>query len=908
MGQPVVCQEFVGRLLLSLTVRAEPPMRHVSHSHLPPWAALISALISITLAGCGGGGDTPAGPDPAIVTSVALDQTTVSLTSVGATTTLAATARNASGTLVTAASYSWATSEPSVATVSNGLITSVGTGTAVVTVTASPSASGATVTAQATVTVTQEPATMTLTPTTATIVRGATQALTVAVADARGVAIPAPTVAWTTSAPSITTVSTAGVVTGVAVGSATVTATLGTLVRTAAITVVHPDLVLTRDTILSGNYTFRTLTIPADRTLTASGPLVIRSTGLTSIAGTITGSCVSVDIGSDTALVVNGGQVQNGCAAGTGGDLRLAASGELLLINATITSSGDISLTNDSTLTEGAFPALRAPSQPGGIPFARLENSTIRYHGGGTGPSPATDGSNGTNGGNGANGRRVRMLLNGNANFAGGTLLWAQDAGNGGTGTNTSNTNLSVTGGNGGIGGDIRVFIAGTLTYSGANNTVRSGRGGNGGAATATTTQNAALGAAPSATATGGTGGAPGLIDVRALGGIAGAGALTLEVPKGGDGGPGTATAANGVDALVAGANSPAQPGGSATATGGVGGSTPDARLSASGVTGGAPTVAVAGGGAGGNAQAVAGDGGRGAKPQKAGAIGGTIVATGGAGGDSRLRNLANVLVGAGGNGGNGAWIGGNGGAGWNDCQVNQLEAGGAGGAGGAASGTRGVGGSGAAGLNGTSGTTSFATVGNGGRGGDGAPPGTPGAAGGNGVAGAIGMTTAPIFQPGADGINCTPPVPPQIFLRIGGIQNNNGVVDGGTQNVPVEVDGVVRGFLPILFTPPTFVGSNPARIGLGTGGSITLRTAQAQVDGQSYPINRASFCLVNAPTVSPSNPVVVRKLDANGGTISTTNLTSPNQCYDDFSLNWFALYVAATLGGLDLRDFLFKP
>ena len=144
--------------------------------------------------------------------------------------------------------------------------------------------------------------------------------------------------------------------------------------------------------------------------------------------------------------------------------------------------------------------------------------------------------------------------------------------------------------------------------------------------------------------------------------------------------------------------------------------------------------------------------------------------------------------------------------------------------------------------------------------------------------------------------------------MRIAGIQNSNGVVDGGTQNVPVEVDGVVRGVMPILFTPPTFVGAGPARIGLGAGGSITLRTGQTQVDGQPYPITRASFCLVNAPSVSPANPVVVRKLDANGGTVGTTTLTSPNQCYDDSSLGWFLLYIAVTLGGLDLRDFLFRP
>lgn len=879
-------------------------------SLVKPCPAFLVAVLFGTMSACGGGGDTPSGPDPAMVTAVALDQPAVALTAIGATASVVPTARNASGTVVATATYTWSTSAPNVATVSNGVITSVSTGTAIVTVTASPTARGETVSAQATVTVTQTPTTITLTPTTATITRGTTQTLTATAADARGAAIPAASFVWSTNAAAIATVSTAGVVSGVSVGTATVTATLGALVRSAVITVVHPDLVLARDTTLSGSYTFRTLTVPANRTITASGPLVLRSTGLTSIAGTITGSCVSIDIGSDTALVVNGAQIHNGCATGEGGDLRLAASGELLLTNATLTSSGDITLTNDSTLVESAFPASRtspSSSQPGGVPFTRVDNSTIRYHGGAAGPSPATNGSNGVNGGNGAHGRRVRMLLNGNAIFAGSTLLWAQDGGHGGNGTNTTNSNLAVTGGNGGNGGDIRVFIAGSLTYSGANNTIRSGRGGNGGTASATTTQNASLPSAPSATATGGNGAAPGLIDVRASGGISGASALTLEVPKGGDGGNATAAAAAGVDALVASGNAPAQPGGAATAIGGAGGSTPNARLSASGVTGGTPTVAVVGGGAGGSAQSTAGDGGRGAKPQKAGAVGGAIVATGGAGGDSRLRNLSNVVVGAGGTGGHSVWIGGNGGAGWNDCQVGQLEVGGNGGAGGAASGTRGAGGIGAPGLQGTSGTTRFTNASNGGRGGDGAPPGTPGTAGGNSVAGPIDFTTAPIFQQGANGTNCTPPVPPQIALRIAGIQNTNGVVDGGTQNVPVEVDGVIRGTMPITFAPPMFVGTAPARIGLGTGGSITMRAGETQVDGRPYPITRASFCLVNAPAVSPANPVVVRKLNASGGTISTTNLTSPNACYDDFSLDWFLLYVAATIGGLDLRDFLFR-
>ncbi|MCC6245506.1 MAG: Ig-like domain-containing protein [Gemmatimonadaceae bacterium] len=884
------------------------PAVHVTRTGVLRFVVAAATMLQLA---CGGGDTPPAGPDPAIVTSVSVDQPSVALAAIGATATVVATARNASGGVVAQATYTWTSSAPAVAIVTDGVITSVGVGTANVTVRAAPTAGGATVTSDVAVTVTQAPAAMTLTPSSATLVRGSTQALVATVADARGVAIPAPPITWSTSSPAVATVSSAGLVTALTTGVATITATLGTLSRAATISVVFPDLVLSRDTTLSGTYTFRNITIPTDRIVTASGPLVLRSTGLMSIAGTLVSSCVPIDIGSDTALVLNGARIHNGCNAGTGGDLRIAANGELLMSNSTITSSGDILLTNDSTLSESTFPASRVGSSASGVPgvpFVRLENSTIQFHGGGTGPNPATDGTNGTTGGNGANGRRVRMLLNGNAIFAGGTLLWAQDGGNGGSGTQTGNTALSVSAGNGGSGGDIRVLISGSLTYSGTNNRLRSGRGGRGGAATATTLQNAGLPAAPSATALGGAGAAPGLIDIRAGGGIAGASALTLDVPSAGDGGNATATAAHGVDALVAGANAPAQPGGSATATGGRGGSTPNARLSASGVSGGSPTVVVVGGGAGGNAQSTAGDGGRGAKPQKNGAAAGAVVATGGAGGDSRLRNLANVLVGAGGNGGNAAFLGGNGGAGWNDCQVGQLEAGGVGGAGGSATGARGAGGVGAAGLNGTDGTTRFSTVGNGGRGGDGAPRGAPGAAGANAVAGAIGVTVAPIFQAGADGVDCTPAPPPQIALRLSAVQNSGGVVAAGTQSVPVEVSGAVRGTMPITFAPPTFVGSSPDRLGLNTGGSIIFRTGQTMVDGAPYPIRQASFCLVNAPSVSPANPVVVRKLDANGATVKTTSLTSPTACYDDRSLDWFALYVAVTLGGLDLADFLFRP
>lgn len=862
-------------------------------------------LIGVLIA-CGGGGtDTPAGPDPNAVTSVVIDPTNATLSAIGATQQFTATARNSSGASVSGKSFSFTSSASSVATVTNsGVVTSVGNGSASVTATLV----GGSLSASASVTVAQVVATLTATPATASIVVGGTQQITVAAADSRGVAIASPTVNFVSSANAVATVSSAGLITAVTPGTATITATSGTVVAQVAVTVILPNLVLTRDTTLTGTHNYRTITIPSGITLTAGAALTLRSTHLTTIAGTVQGNCVPVDIGSDTALLVTG-TVRNGCAAGTGGDLRLAANGELTLTDAMVVSSGDITLTNDPTLTESSFPssALLArnfsfATQPGGVPFTRVARSTVMYHAGGTGPNPAANGSDGVNGGNAANGRTVKMLLRGNAIFDGGTLLWGQDGGRGGHGTNTANTNLTVTGGTGGNGGLIKVFITGFLSYQGSpTNTVRSGKGGAGGNATATTTTNAALAAAPSATSTGGAGGEPGLIDIRAGSGIViTGGALTLDVPAGGTGGDATSVAANGVNALVKDASSPAQPGGAATATGGRGGHTPNARLSASGVTG-APVLMVPGGGAGGLATATAGIGGMGVKPQKNGAVGGAIAATGGAGGNSLLRDLANAPLGNGGNSGNGVWRMGNGGAGWSDCVPNNLEAGGNGGQGGSASGARGAFGTGV--INGMAGTTRFETVGNGGAAGSGAGPGVPGSAGTNGVAPPIGSKVDPIFTVGAPGTDCTPAPPPDnAFVAPESVMHSNGVVASGSQNLNLVVDNVVRGFVPFIFQAPTFFGANPNRLGLGAGGRITMMVGQAQIDGQPYALKSVRFCLVNSAAVSPGNPVTVQEFAQAASPTSTVLLTSPNACYErNLALTTLQIVVFIAANSFDL-------
>ena len=82
-------------------------------------------------------------------------------------------------------------------------------------------------------------ASVTVTPATASVDEGKTVQLTATPRDANGNALSGRTVTWATSAASVATVSSSGLVTGVAAGSATTTATSEGQSGTAAITVTH---------------------------------------------------------------------------------------------------------------------------------------------------------------------------------------------------------------------------------------------------------------------------------------------------------------------------------------------------------------------------------------------------------------------------------------------------------------------------------------------------------------------------------------------------------------------------------------------------------------------------------------------------------------------------------------------
>jgi uncharacterized protein YjdB len=151
--------------------------------------------------------------------SIKLSSNSLSLT-VGQESRLVATVRDADGGVIAGAPVEWKSSSAGVATVdSDGLVHGVGAGTATVTAT-----SGG-VSDKATVTVVPVPANaVVVSPGEATLFVGETVTLKATVTDANGDPLSGRPISWSSSATSVATVSTSGVVSAKAPGTATITA------------------------------------------------------------------------------------------------------------------------------------------------------------------------------------------------------------------------------------------------------------------------------------------------------------------------------------------------------------------------------------------------------------------------------------------------------------------------------------------------------------------------------------------------------------------------------------------------------------------------------------------------------------------------------------------------------------
>jgi uncharacterized protein YjdB len=231
---------------------------------------------------------------------------------VGRTVTLVATTRDANGTVLQGRVVGWSSSDNAVATVSNnGVVTGVSVGNVTITATSEGQ------TGTATVAVTLVPvATVSVTPNQASVLVGQTVSLTATPQDANGNALTGRVVSWSSSVPSVATVSSSGVVTGIGSGTAVITATSEGQTGSATITVSVPTPVLTSITVapstpsvLVGSTVALTAT-PRDQFGNAmSGVTVTWSSGTTAVATVSSGGVVSGVAPGNATITASSGSI-----------------------------------------------------------------------------------------------------------------------------------------------------------------------------------------------------------------------------------------------------------------------------------------------------------------------------------------------------------------------------------------------------------------------------------------------------------------------------------------------------------------------------------------------------------------------------------------------------------------------
>ena len=194
-----------------------------------------AVLLALSLA-CGGEGrttgpDRPSGP---AVASLTLSEPGGAL-QVGATLTLVADIRDASGAAITGRPATWTTSDPAIATVANGVVKGVSPGTAMITATIDGKSAGTQVTV-----VPASVAAVSITPLAAAPVAGTTTPLTVVLTASDGTVLSGRAITFTSSQPLVAKASAQGQLVATSPGTTTITATSGGVSGTLVVNVVAP--------------------------------------------------------------------------------------------------------------------------------------------------------------------------------------------------------------------------------------------------------------------------------------------------------------------------------------------------------------------------------------------------------------------------------------------------------------------------------------------------------------------------------------------------------------------------------------------------------------------------------------------------------------------------------------------
>lgn len=718
---------------------------------------LAFVVLPLALASCGG--DDGSGPE---TFSLSVTPGTAEIAT-GGSTTLTARVTDGSGATVSGQSFTWSSSNEAVATVSaTGVVQALSVGQT--TITATTDINGTPTTATATITVIQVAATVTVTPATGTLMVGETLQFTAEVLDGVGASIPGAAVTWSSSDPAVVTVDATGLATAVAEGSATISATAGTASGTAT-TEIEParaPLEPQEDITLSGEVNVTTVSIPVGVTVTVEDDLMLNATGTVDISGTITGSCVEVNIQA-VGVITLGGTLNTPCAgmADPPGVTLLSGSG-FTLQDAVITTSGDVSLVSD--VSADASPGFAAAAAALVAAPCFINSSRIEVANGEDGDDGQPDGEDGYDGGD------ITVTCGRDRAVLSGSTLMAGDGGTGGEGFSNDATK-AANGGHGGHGGGVFLRSEVGISFTNSTSFLRAGSGGDGGPAEADSED---------AVAFGGDGGHAGkiLVEVADNGSEIFVEDLRFIDIAAGDGGMGGSASASGEIGDDATDTEAAKNGGNTSATGGTGGDNyPEENKSVlgdlipRGLAGGLLDVDFTGGssGTGGMALVQGGIGGNGNMMFPKGGDGGTVTAQGGPGGKLMVLRNGNegTYPGTPGDGGMAHFLEAQGGAGFNDCVVGDIKPGGNGGKGGDASGGDGVAGQGFDGSNmGVSKGVLLSSVSNGGAGGDGVEPGNGGDPGSDGIV-AIGTRDddGSSFEEGPDGDPCNKPLDTAISI-----------------------------------------------------------------------------------------------------------------------------------------------
>lgn len=295
------------------------------------FAFLVIAAFGAASVSCGGGGDGGTGPGGGggpVVTRIDLSPTSANVF-VGKTSTLTATPKDADGATVTGKTITWTSSDQSIAAVSGGVVTGAKPGTATITAAIGSVQNTATVTVMAPV------ATIDLSPATATVVIGGTTQLTATLKDASGNVLTDRTIAWTSDADLVASVSPSGLVTSKSVGTAKITATVEGKTATATITVTPVPVASIAVT-------------PATSSLVVGGTVQLSATTKDAAGNVLTGRTVTWTSSDQSVATVDGNGLVTAHALG---------SATITATSETKTATAQITVASASVATVAVSPS-----------------------------------------------------------------------------------------------------------------------------------------------------------------------------------------------------------------------------------------------------------------------------------------------------------------------------------------------------------------------------------------------------------------------------------------------------------------------------------------------------------------------------------------------------------------------